>query len=361
MDAIIRNQRWLRRDRSRKPDLGQRKSVTVCIAALCAWNYAKQGDPEDWGLVAITASDRMITFGDVQYEPVQLKLAQMTKQTILLIAGDYSLHSEAIKSAIRELESRPNATPHQVALIYGRAMQAIKRRHAEDIYLAPLGLNTDLLIAQQKEMSESMSDRLITEMQRYEGEDVEALIVGIEQGRVKGEQRASIYHVDTHGSVTCADDVGFAAIGSGAWHARSQLMQAGYTKLVPYFRALATVFAAKKAADVSPGVGANFTDIHVVFRNGPERLVEEQREKLEELYADFVAKRAQLANDAITALTNFVIERSNAKQNEQAERQPGTDAQTNERTNSPAAEAPRSDETPRPEENPEGINPKATF
>src|SRR5687767_8543771 len=72
-----------------------RDPVTVCVAALCSFNYAAKGEPDDWALVAITASDRMITFGDVQYEPAQMKLAQMTKQTLLLLAGDYSLHSEA--------------------------------------------------------------------------------------------------------------------------------------------------------------------------------------------------------------------------------------------------------------------------
>jgi hypothetical protein len=301
--------------------------MTVCVAALAAWNYAKPGDPDDWGLVAITASDRMVTFGDVQYEPAQMKLALMGKRALLLIAGDYSLHSEAIKTTQHQIKNRPDASPHDIALIYGRVLQGIKRRQAEDIFLAPLGLNTDLLNAQQNEMSDVVVDRLVTQMQKFEGEVVEALIVGMETN-IYGKLDATIYHIDTRGSVSCADDVGFAAIGSGAWHANSQLMQAGYSKRILYFNALASVFAAKKAADVSPGVGDNFTDINVVFRTGPEPLIEYQRVKLEELYTDFVSKRTKLALEAIKSLTDLVIATGEAKKNEGSQGQPGTDVKS---------------------------------
>jgi hypothetical protein len=330
-----------------RPDFMSPTPVTVCIAALSSWNYAKPGDPEDWGLVAITASDRMITFGDVQYEPEQMKFASMATHTMLLISGDYSLHSEAIKTTQHALQSRPDATPGDIALMYGRAMQAIKQRHAEDIFLAPLGLNTDLLAAQQNELSPSTVDRLLAQMQQYEGEVVEALIVGIEKKVGTETGGGTIYHVDSRGSVTCADDVGFAAIGSGAWHANSQLMQAGYTRRFPYFRALATVFAAKKAADVSPGVGNNFTDVSVIFRTGPEPLIQYQRDKLEEIYADFVTKRAALATDAVTALTDCVIERGKAGKNEQSEGQPGKDTQADVSPSADAPEATAGNEAPK--------------
>jgi 20S proteasome alpha/beta subunit len=307
--------------------------VTVCIAALCKWNYAPKDKPEDWGMVAITASDRMITFGDVQYEPNQTKVAQMTKQTMLLISGDYALHSEAIRNAQRELMNRQNASPRDVALIYGRQMQAIKRRHAEDIYLAPLGLNTDLLAAQQKEMSDGLVSALVAQMQEYRGEEVDALIVGIENGH------ATIYHVDTRGTATCADDVGFAAIGIGAWHARSQLMQARYTNAALYYPALAAVYAAKKAADISPGVGTT-TDIHIAFRGQTERLLPDTLQKLVELYDKYVVDRSALGAGAVESLINFVIEQDKKRDDETEKNQSGGDAKADARTSPAAAEAP---------------------
>lgn len=313
------------------------KPMTVCVAALCRWNYGGGGDkPDDWGTVAITASDRMITFGDVQYEPNQTKTAQITPNTVILIAGDYALHSEAIKETLVNVGDRI-PKPSDVALRYGRAIQAIKRRHAEDIYLAPLGLNTDLLSAQHGEMSDALASTLVAQMQNYQGEDVEALVVGSDRGN------AEIYHVDNKGTVTCANDVGFAAIGSGAWHARSQLMQAGYTNSFLYFYALAAVFRAKKAADTSPGVGTR-TDIQLVFRNSIERLDPETNDKLHEVYEQYCLDHSALTVKAVDSLIDFVIERKPKVPNEQNKEQPGGDAKANGCDVAPSPEAARSDE-----------------
>jgi hypothetical protein len=73
--------------------------------------------------------------------------------------------------------------------------------------------------------------------------------------------------VDTGGSVNCCDDVGFAAIGIGAWHAKSRLMQGGYINNMFFAPALAVLYAAKKAAEIAPGVG-RATDIQIVLREG---------------------------------------------------------------------------------------------
>lgn len=314
--------------------------MTVCVAVLCTLNYAEPGDPPDIRLVAMTASDRMITSGDVQYEPNQTKVAEMTRHTLLLIAGDYSLHTEAIRSTKIELLNRPEASPNDIALIYGRTIQAIKRRQAEDTYLAPLGLNNDLLMAQQKEMSDYIVEKLVAQMQNYRGEDVEALVVGVDDKR---DGNGAIYHVDNFGSVSCADDIGFAAIGSGAWHARSQLMVTGYTPHINYFRALPMVHAAKKAADISPGVG-NYTDINLIFRSGFERLMPETYDKLEELYRDVTEKRAQITSEASKALYDFVVERAKAKADKTPEKQFGKEAQDNAGVSSNAPESARSDD-----------------
>jgi hypothetical protein len=214
-------------------------------------------------------------------------------------------------------------------------MQAIKRRHAEDLYLAPLGLNTDMLNA--SEMSDSLVSALVNQMQAYQGDEVEALIVGVDKGN------ATIYHIDTRGTVTCADDVGFAAIGSGAWHARSQLMQAGYTNAFYYFPAMAAVYAAKKTADVSPGVGGT-TDIQIFFREGPENLLEPIKNKLAELYDGFMLQRGELAKVAIQSLIDFAKTQTPVKTNEQGKNQIGGDAESNESVRPDAAETPRGNE-----------------
>ena len=99
-------------------DFGDRKAVTVCIAALFRWPY-----PNGEGYAALAITDRMITFGDVQYEPSQTKVANVTSNIILMIAGDYSVHSQAIRRTLARFKGDQKAAPEQVAAFYGRAIQ----------------------------------------------------------------------------------------------------------------------------------------------------------------------------------------------------------------------------------------------
>jgi hypothetical protein len=223
--------------------------VTVCIATLFQWNYADAGQPPNFGMAAIAASDRMITAGDVQYEPSQQKVLFLFPRIIILVAGDYSLHTQALKSTIAQLKGTQNPEPKNVAAIYGGAVQAVQRKAAEDMILAPLGLNTDSFLAQQKDMSNAFVSDIAHQLQNYVGEEVEALVVGI-----GGDDTAQIYEINRHGNVSCYDDVGFAAIGIGGWHARSRLMQTGFVKVLNFAPALAATYAAKKAAEIAPGV-----------------------------------------------------------------------------------------------------------
>src|SRR5208337_3713911 len=97
----------------------RRCDVTVCIAALFRFNYALIGSTPDVGTAALTLSDRMVTAGDVQYEPQQLKIAQITPRTIIMIAGEYSVHSQALLATHRQVRSDPSVSPYNISLIYG--------------------------------------------------------------------------------------------------------------------------------------------------------------------------------------------------------------------------------------------------
>ena len=102
-------------------------------------------------------------------------------------------------------------------------------------------------------------------MQGYLGEDVEALVVGADRGN------ASIYHIDTRGTVTCADDVGFrGTLGLGMASPVTIDAIRVYGRVL-YYPSLATVYNAKKAADISPGVGTK-TDLQIVYRDNVERI-----------------------------------------------------------------------------------------
>jgi 20S proteasome alpha/beta subunit len=315
--------------------------VTVCIAGLFDWNYAKTG--EDFGRAGFLLSDRMITAGDVQYEPRQRKWAEIASNITLAIAGDISTHSQALKDTHAQLRGDRAPAPYDVASIYGRAIQSIKRRKAEDLYLAPLGLNTDTLLVQTKEMSDSVTNALLERMQSHRGDDVEALLLGMSQPVGARQPLAQIYTIDSDGVVNCCDDVGFAAIGIGGWHARSRMMQSGYTNTFRFSAALAVLYAAKKAAEIAPGVGRD-TDIQMMTRDGGFPLWPEMQTKLETLYKQYDQERDQIAVKAIMALNDSLGEFGKGATDAKAPEPTGADKKTDGGPSATTAEAARENE-----------------
>ncbi|SDT60298.1 hypothetical protein [Bradyrhizobium canariense] len=307
------------------PRFREKVPVTVCIATLFRWNYAQVGEPPRVGLVAIALSDRMITAGDVQYEPAQLKVAFMSDRALLMIAGDYSTHSQAIHDTHLKMRGIRNPSPYSIAQNYGQSIQAIKRKQAEDIYLAPLGLNSDSFLAEQKEMSADFVSNITSQLQNHQGPDVEALIVGADGNN------AHIYLVDSQGSAHCLDDVGFGAIGIGAWHAKSRLMQARYSNSTYYAYSLAVAFAAKKAAEIAPGVGSR-TDIHLVFKDKIEAIDPNVDKRIHDLYTEYLGKLSGMGAELIEQLDKDLptLSKKLMQVDEKNERESGRDAKSDE-------------------------------
>jgi hypothetical protein len=330
----LHNLRWLQHDKIGKHHFRGRRPVTVCVGTLFQWNYAGPGEPENRMTAGIVASDRMLTAGDVQYEPPKLKMAQMTPRVMALLAGDYPLHSQAIIDARKLVQGSPDKSPENVAQMYGKAIQNIKQRQAEDYYLAPLGMNSDTFIAQQKEMAGSFIDHITHQLQSYQGEDVEALVVGSDGERVH------LYTVDTKGIAHCMNDVGFAAIGIGAWHAKSRLMQVGYANTAYFAPALAATYAAKRSADIAPGVGQH-TDVWLMLKDSMFPLWPSVDSKLNGLYAQYEKDRNDLMERSVSQLQEIIDE---AGREATAAGNAGTGATPNGGASAPAPEASRKDE-----------------
>ncbi len=107
-------------------------------------------------------------------------------------------------------------------------------------------------------MSDKIVDAIASALHDFDLPDVETIVAGIDE--VDGG--VHIYSV-LNDEVTFNDSVGFSAIGSGYWHANSHFMLSKYSKSVPEDKALATIHAAKKKAEDSPGVGRG-TDMFIL-------------------------------------------------------------------------------------------------
>lgn len=105
-------------------------------------------------------------------------------------------------------------------------------------------------------MSVVLVRQLATELINFSMPKLETILTGVDP------EGTHLYVVDGS-DVECLDRVGFAAIGIGKWHANSQFMFAGHDRSKPFPETLLLTYAAKKRAEVSPGVGEG-TDMFTI-------------------------------------------------------------------------------------------------
>ena len=217
--------------------------MTVCVAALC-----------DEARAVIGAADRMLTAGDIEFEPPQTKIIELTTSIVGLIAGDASFQAGILRKIQLDIDDHIKANPtawltiDQVSQMYMRYYNAVRFKRAENAVLAPLGMDSTSFIANQQRMSAQLVDKLAAELLNFSVPETAAIFCGVDP------TGAHIYTAND-GVVSCNDVVGFSAIGAGAWHADSQLMFAAHTKWSPFAQTLLTIYSAKKRAEVAPGVG----------------------------------------------------------------------------------------------------------
>ena len=228
--------------------------MTVCIAAIC-----------DGSNVVIGASDRMLTSGDIEFEPAQTKVFNLTSSIVAMVAGDASFQMGVLGKVQDEVNARVSDNPpdwlavEEVGQIYMRHYHAVRLKMAENAILAPLGLESNSFVANQRKMSSQLVDKLAKELLNFAPPETATIICGVDK---KGA------HIFTTrgGNLSCEDAAGFSAIGAGAWHADSQLMFAEHTKWNGFTETLHLIYSSKKRSEVAPGVGTA-TDM---FYIGPE-------------------------------------------------------------------------------------------
>lgn len=227
--------------------------VTVCVAAMCEFNGHS---------LIIGASDRMVTAGDIQFEPQQPKIFDITSSIVIMTAGDSAMQAEILQEVRREAHAQVTADPSKwldvqyIATLYSKYYTMVRLRKAESVVLAPLGLDVDTYISRQKQMSDTFIRQVATELYNFDAPHVAAIITGVDSSG------AHIY-VAHDADISCLDKVGFAAVGIGSGHADSQFMFSGHTRMRPYPETLLLTYAAKKRAEVAPGVG-EATDMFVI-------------------------------------------------------------------------------------------------
>lgn len=246
--------------------------MTVCVAAKTGRN------------MIVGASDRMLTAGDIEYEPESAKHFAITNSIVLMFSGDAALHKEVAAMVYTDTHALIARNPdhwvevRRVADLYVECRNELKRKASEAAILAPLGLTHDMFLDEQANMAPTLVRQIAEDLINFPMPVVNCLVVGVDEGG------AHIYKIDAK-RITYQNAVAFAAIGIGHWHAESEMMTGGHNEGRSVAETVSLVHRAKKRAETAPGVG-RATDMFMInglggyntFRSGVP-------EKLDELYA----------------------------------------------------------------------------
>ncbi len=303
--------------------------MTICVAAL----YRNRQ-------CVLAAADRMITAGNIQFEPSQPKVIPATSSIVYLLAGDSPTQTMLCNRVQMIVNDAIHQHPDQwvnvrdVAETFARFYHALRHEQATAALLSPFGLNGQSFIDNQQSMSPQLVQMLATEMLNFQMPPVETLIVGVDT------LGAHIYLVE-NGRVSCHDGVGFAAIGSGTAHAESQFMFSRFNPSANFTRTLTLTYTAKKRAEIAPGVGGD-TDMFLI---GPEPgtympIAEHHLDRLENIYEQLRNQEQQAVQTAEESVQSYVEEITNAATaRNQADTQDGDGNTSANEDDTPATDA----------------------
>jgi hypothetical protein len=254
----------------------------------------------------IGASDRMLTGGDIEFEPEQAKIWQLSQSIFGLVSGDLSIQAEIMKRVHQETQRRIVAAPDvwlsvkEVGTLYCHEYRHLLKEMAEAEILSPIGLDLTSFLTKQRTMQRELVSNIADRLASYAFPSELAMIFfGVDvDGQVGLHGEALIYpqiYVAEEDKLSCFTTVGFAAIGIGKSHGESQFMFSGHWPNKPFAESLLLAYAAKKRAEVAPGVGKQ-TDMVIV---GPGLGIHEvvSREHLGELHK--IYEKSRRASDAI--------------------------------------------------------------
>jgi hypothetical protein len=288
----------------------------------------------------------MITVGDItEYEPPTPKLIAISSSIIIMLAGDMGLQAEIMRDLQPFTNDRIAKNPNEwlrvkhVVEWYKFYYAQLKLKRAEAELLLPLGLNQNNYLNQNPDLVAKLAKEILN----YEMAGIRTIITGIDAGG------PHIYMTDGV-DVTCCDTSGFAAVGTGSYHASSQFMLARHSWNSPLADTLLRVYIAKKRAEAAPGVGKD-TDMFLI---GPQlgyssMVRPDVLAKLEKIYQKLIKGEAKTLKDAEKEMKAHVKRLIKAG----TKKEQGVSAPA-ERGSAPALEAPAAEPSETPPAAPEG-------
>lgn len=254
-------------------------------------------------------ADRLLTAGILQYQPARSKIYPITKSVFAMLSGeDIALAAELIEDVKTRVAAAIQANPTEwwsvknTAELWREVYLERRGRESETTILSHLGLTRDTFISRNQELAPSLVERISNELVNFEIAGTEVIFAGT-------DGTGPHLYVAHNASVKCNDAIGYAAVGIGAYHARSQFITSSHTPDAPFNRTIFVTYAAKRRAEAAPGVGKD-TDTFFTYmpgEGGPIRedvidLVTSIYDTMEKTTKESLEKSLGEAHDQITRI-----------------------------------------------------------
>jgi 20S proteasome alpha/beta subunit len=252
--------------------------MTVCIAALC------QND--DDAPHVVVAADRMVTLGGfIEFEHAVPKMKEASSLAITMVSGDALVGMRLAEEVVDALAGS-NPPIAQIAQTLAARFEVARQQRLEQQLLRPRCLDIATFYGSHQALNPNIVAMIDNQMTQF-NLGVELLLAGLDP------TGAHIYSIVNPGPPEFAHDViGYAAIGSGTIHALQSLIGFGHCATAGYHETVFRAYAAKRRAEVAPGVGRD-TDMAVISDAGIHRLTEEELGQLQEMYEAFEASTSK--------------------------------------------------------------------
>ena len=226
--------------------------MTVCIAALY-----------DHGQGVVMASDRMVTAHiPIGYEfehEENTKITRLldTSSIHILLAGDVLRGYEILGMARAQLARKEGQViVSEAAEVVRESYQDIRRTSIVHTELEPRGLDLNRYYSMQQQLLPQIV-QMIDNALSSNDLGVQMLIAGA------NDEVHSIYTILNPGTIHNHGGIGHGAIGSGAPHALSSLIEDSYSLSMTKEEVIELVKKAKSRSEVAPGVGRQTTIVTI--------------------------------------------------------------------------------------------------
>jgi len=200
---------------------------------------------------------------NTEFETEERKVEQLGPTCVALVSGDSTAGTEVLAGARNKLRNQPDAKILEVAGWIKEDYTALRDRRAHETIVAP-ALGSDFKEHSARGMTlpaylqpQPQVYQQLVMMAGQHNLGVEALMAGID------ETGACLSLIVNPGVLVNLDKLGYHCIGTGGIHALTWLSLSGQTRSRGLIETLHSVYEAKRAAEVAPGVG-KATDIMVI-------------------------------------------------------------------------------------------------